>query len=340
MPSLKNMRVKPSIGKALIYRPAFAAIGILTTSLSFADAIHEPLWVENLSPMAALLAIPSQRSADIREGLSVTLHSDIATHFVSQSRSDETVFFDGETERHSLGLRWGMSSDWELSAIVPFTRHGGGFTDGYVNRLHDFFGMPDGGRSEVPEDQLRYQFASPQLDSALFESASSLGDMTLELAFMGDRQKDLQIAYAVGYKASTGDSNDWTGSGSSDLYGVARFSGAHRSELPLYWHGQLGVTSVGNSSLFGPEQRDWIWFGGLSAEWYFNQRWALIGQIDSHSAVLDSSLDALGEPAAMLSLGLRRQLSSKWAIDVSFAEDIVVESAPDIIFQASLHYRP
>lgn len=340
MPSLQSMRVKPSFGKALIYRPTFAALGFITTSLSFADAIHEPLWVENLSPMAALLALPSQRSADIRQGLSVTLHSDIATHFVSQARSDETVFFDGETQRHSVGLRWGISPDWELSAVVPFTRHGGGFTDGYVNRWHDFFGMPDGGRSEIPEDQLLYQFASPQIDSALFKSASGLGDATLELTFMGERQRDLQIAYAVGYKASTGDSSEWTGSGSSDLYGVARFSGAHRSELPLYWHGQLGVTSVGDSSLLGPEQRDWIWFGGLSAEWHFNERWALIGQIDSHSALLDSSLDALGEPAAMLSLGLRRQLNSKWAIDVSFAEDIVVESSPDIIFQASLHYRP
>ena len=334
------MRVKPSSGRALAYRVMLAVVGFFTAAYTLADSIHEPLWVENLSPMAASLAIPSQRSADIREGLSVTLHSDIATHFVSQSRSDETVFFDGETQRHSLGLRWGISSDWELSAVVPFTRHGGGFTDGYVNRWHDFFGMPDGGRSEVPEDQLRYEFTSTQIDRTLSESSSGLGDVTLELAFMGERQRDLQIAYAVGYKASTGDSNDWTGSGSSDLYGVARFSGAHRSELPLYWHGQLGVTSVGDSSLLGPEQQDWVWFGGFAAEWHFNERWALIGQIDSHSALLDSSLDALGEPAAMLSLGLRRQLNRKWAIDVSFAEDIVVESAPDIIFQASLHYRP
>ena len=42
----------------------------------------------------------------------------------------------------------------------------------------------------------------------------------------------------------------------------------------------------------------------------------------------------------MLSLGLRRQLGRQWALDVSFAEDIVVESAPDIIFHASLHFRP
>jgi hypothetical protein len=71
-----------------------------------------------------------------------------------------------------------------------------------------------------------------------------------------------------------------------------------------------------------------------------NERWALIGQIDSHSALLNSSADALGEPAAMLSLGLRRHLNKSWAVDLSFAEDIVVESAPDIIFQASIHFRP
>ena len=103
------------------------------------------------------------------------------------------------------------------------------------------FLVPDGGRSEVPEDQLRYQFTSPHTDSILSDSASGIGDATLELTYMGERQRDLQIAYAVGYKASTGDSSEWTGSGSSDLYGVARFSGAHRSELPLYWHGQLGL---------------------------------------------------------------------------------------------------
>ena len=334
------MRVKPSRGKALMHRLTFVVLGLFAAAHSFADSIREPLWVENLSPMASLVALPSQRSADIREGLSVTLHSDIATHFVSQARSDDAVFFDGETQRHSLGLRWGISSDWEFSAVLPFTKHSGGFTDGYVNRWHDFFGMPDGGRSEVPEDQLRYQFSSPQLESTLADAASGLGDVTLELTYMGERQRDLQIAYAVGYKASTGDISDWTGSGSSDLYGVARFSGAHRSELPLYWHGQLGVTVVGDSSLLGPEKQDWVWFAGLSAEWYLNERWALIGQIDSHSPLLDSPLDAVGEPAAMLSLGLRRKLNSKWAIDISFAEDIVVESAPDIIFQASLHYRP
>jgi len=100
------------------------------------------------------------------------------------------------------------------------------------------------------------------------------------------------------------------------------------------------VTHVGSSALLGPRQKEWIGFGGLSMEWLLTSHWALLAQFDSHSAILSSDLKALGEPAGMLSLGLRRSLGRHWAVDVSFAEDIVVESAPDIIFQASLHYRP
>ncbi|MDG1506506.1 MAG: DUF3187 family protein [Luminiphilus sp.] len=323
--------------RGLVIAVVFVA---LAPRLAVAERVHAPLWVENLSPMAALIGIPSQRTADIREGLSVTAHTDLATHFVAQASDNEQLFFDGESQRQSLRVRWGLSSVWELSATLPVTRHSGGFVDSYVNRWHSAFGMSDGGRSAVPEDQIRYQFDSLTQALSLARSASGRNDLTFELAHIAERQKDLQIAYAIGYKASTGNVDEWTGSGASDVYSVARFSGAHQSDLPFYWHGQLGVTHVGSSPLLGPRQKEWIGFAGLSMEWLLNSHWALLAQFDSHSAILNSDLKALGEPAGMLSLGLRRSLGRHWALDVSFAEDIVVESAPDIIFQASLHYRP
>ena len=107
-----------------------------------------------------------------------------------------------------------------------------------------------------------------------------------------------------------------------------------RAIYPFIGHGQLGVTHVGSSALLGPRQKEWIGFGGLSMEWLLTSHWALLAQFDSHSAILSSDLKALGEPAGMLSLGLRRSLGRHWAVDVSFAEDIVVESAPDIIFSS------
>ncbi len=66
------------------------------------EVIHEPLWVENISPLAQLVALPSQRSADIKQGLSVSLHTDIATHFVSQASERERVFFDGRHKSTAL----------------------------------------------------------------------------------------------------------------------------------------------------------------------------------------------------------------------------------------------
>ena len=308
--------------------------------LASAEVMHEPLWVENLSPIALLVALPSQRSADIKEGISITLHSDVATHFVSQASERERIFFDGETQKHSVNIRWGLSPEWELSAHIQSVSHDGGFVDSYVNRWHDFFGMSDGGRSELPEDQIRFQFDGIEHQALLDRSVSGQGDTKLELSYLSERQQELQIAYAIGYKASTGSSDRWLGSGAADLYGVARFSGAHQGDLPLHWHGHLGVTRVGASALLGGQQKDWLWFTGLSAEWLINDRWSLIAQLDGHSAPLSSELDALGGTAGMFSLGLRRQLSQQWALDLSFAEDIVVESAPDIIFQASLHFRP
>jgi hypothetical protein len=322
------------------WRLTSALISSLAPLAASSEVMHEPLWVENLSPLAQLVALPSQRSADIKEGISVTLHADVATHFVSQVSDSERVFFDGETQAHNVNVRWGLSPRWELSAHIRSIQHDGGFVDSYVNRWHDFFGMSDGGRSALPEDQIRFQFDRDGEQVLLDRSVSGQGDTTFELSYLSERQQELQIGYAVGYKASTGASDDWLGSGATDLYGVARFSGAHQGNLPLYWHGQLGVTRAGDSALLGAQQKDWLWFTGLSAEWLLNDRWSVIAQLDSHSALAASDLDAVGDAAGMFSLGLRRQLGRQWALDVSFAEDIIVESAPDIIFQASLHFRP
>ena len=305
-----------------------------------AERIHEPLRVENLSPLTQLIGLPAQRSADIKTGLSISWHTDIATHFVARESENERVFFDGETQKHSLDLRWGLAPNWELSAQLPFIQHGGGFLDSYVNGWHDFFGMSDGGRSQFPEDRIRYQFNGIAGQSLLEKSASGLGDVTLELARISERQRTLQTAYAFGYKAPSGSSADWTGSGASDFYGLARFSGAHLGNLRLYWHGQLGVIRVGDSDLLSAQQENWVYFAGLSAEWLLSDQWAVIVQVDSHSAPMNSELGSLGKTAGLLSLGVRRQVTQHWAVDISFSEDIIVETGPDIIFKAAIHYRP
>jgi hypothetical protein len=40
-----------------------------------------------------------------------------------------------------------------------------------------------------------------------------------------------------------------------------------------------------------------------------------------------------------LTLGARWRFAPDWSVDFNFVEDIQVETAPDVTFQASLRYR-
>ena len=95
------MRVSTSNGE--IAAASNVDLCSITSALTVSgEVIHEPLWVENLSPLAQLVALPSQRSADIKEGLSVSVHTDIATHFVSQASGRERYFLTGRHKSTAL----------------------------------------------------------------------------------------------------------------------------------------------------------------------------------------------------------------------------------------------
>ena len=91
------------------WRLTSALISSLAPLAASSEVMHEPLWVENLSPLAQAVALPSQRSADIKEGISVTLHADVATHFVSQVSDSERVFFLMGKRKRTMSMSDGVS---------------------------------------------------------------------------------------------------------------------------------------------------------------------------------------------------------------------------------------
>ena len=64
----------------LLRRLTSTFAGLLLPPTVSGEVIHEPLWVENLSPLAQLVALPSQRSADIKQGIAVSVHTVSYTH--------------------------------------------------------------------------------------------------------------------------------------------------------------------------------------------------------------------------------------------------------------------
>ncbi|WP_116367678.1 DUF3187 family protein [Parahaliea mediterranea] len=303
---------------------------------------EEPLYVKNLSPVAGLAGLPSQRSAAVGEAGSwqFALHGSLASHYVRDRASAEALNLDGETQRLALELRYAFAPDWELQLELPWLRQDGGFLDSAIDGWHDFWGMPDGGRGEAPGDVLDYRYADPALRFALRDDSSGLGDATLALQHAVYHSQGATVSLAAGYKFGSGDAGDFTGSGEGDVYAALRASGAGLAGLPLDWHAQAGYLRAGEVAMLGPRQERDLWFAGTALSWRFAGHWRLLGQLDAHAAPLDSDIDALGSTAMLLSAGLRWQPDPTWALDVTVIEDIAVETAPDVVFQLDLRYRP
>ena len=302
----------------------------------------EPLYVKNLSPVAGLLGLPSQRGAEVEPAgrFNTALHSSIANNYVLEVREQEGLKLDGETLRFAMELRYGLSPDWDVQLEIPWLEHSGGHLDSLIDSWHDLWGMSDGGRSQAERDQLDYRYLGPEAAFLLEDDTSGLGDISLSLTRAFYRSEGATASLALGYKFATGDEDDFLGSGADDAFLALRFSGDHLSGLPLQWHGQLGYLRAGSSDILGHLQERDLWFAGLSMDWVISDRWSLIAQVDAHSAPAQSRIKALGEDAIMLSLGARWRFAEGWSVDFNFVEDAQVETAPDVTFQASLRYVP
>ena len=317
---------------------ALAACCALAPLAAFSQS--EPLQITNLSPLASLRAIPAQRSVDTARGFSWAASASLSNHFTMENEGEESLLLDGQTDALTLSLRYGLPQQWDVEVTVPWRHYSGGVTDNLISSWHRLFGLPDGNRHGYPTDALHYQLSQPEHDRHLRRSVSGLGDIHVAVSRPLLAIDGGQLGISAGVKTASGRASDWLGSGAADIYALLRFSGQQLGGRPLWWHGQVGGTLAGNSNLLGPHQRRSLWFAGLAAEWRFTPRWSALMQYDGHSALLDGALEAVGEPAGMLSMAVRWRPTGHWMIDAGFSEDVVVESAPDITFLLNARYVP
>ncbi|MEQ9395497.1 DUF3187 family protein [Haliea sp.] len=320
--------------------PVVGIVGCLL-ALPVAAAATEPLYAKNLSPVAGLFGLPSSRAAELAAPgrWQFAAHAGIASHFAVDSNRRETVNLDGETWRMAFDLRYGLAEHWELQLEVPVLSHDGGSLDSLIDGWHDFWGMPDGGRKDVPRDRLDYRYVSTSGGFDLRDSSGGVGDITLALHRALYRDDSWQLSAGAGYKFASGRERDFLGSGAEDAFVVLR-AGRAAPGSRFSWQGQAGYLRAGRSDLLGPAQERDLWFAGVGMDWAWLDSLSLLLQVDSHSAPLDSSLTALGGSALLLTAGARWRFSADWTLDLGLAEDIRVETAPDVTFQASLRYRP
>ena len=80
-------------------------------------------------------------------------------------------------------------------------------------------------------------------------------------------------------------------------------------------------------------QRDFAGFAGISSSFAYNKTFALVAQVDAHTALYrDSALVQTGSYSAALSFGGSFRLDGDWRLNVGLTEDLHVNASPDIGF--------
>lgn len=301
----------------------------------------QPLYSKNLAPLSGLFGFPALReAATLPVGqFDGALFASVTNIYSVADNARESVNFDGETQRITVRLRYGLAAEWELEGELPWLQHHGGQLDHPIEQWHDLWGLPNGGREKVPRGLIDFSYQSPVASFAMAESGDGWGDLNLALVRQVWRDESAWLSARAGVKLATGNERQLCGSGSEDYYLSVNYSGAAPGARPLNWHAQLGYLRAGVSDWLGAIQERDLWFAGAGLEW---QAWTSVQlkiQLNSHAAVADSQLDQLGSSAVQLSAGIGWRFAPQWEAEFSFSEDIAVDTAPDFGVQIGLRYR-
>jgi len=325
-----------------VLSPCRIRSSLLLVAMLAAPVDAQPLYARDLSPVAGMLGFPAMREAGVLSAarVSADLVGSVANNYSVDSEDGESVNFDVETRRAALRASVGLGGGFELSAELPWLRHEGGDLDRVIETWHGWFNLPDGNREDVPRDLVDVRVSSGDSSVSLQEQVSGLGDASVALTRRLWRDDAAVISATLGAKFATGDEDELLGSGSEDYYLVINASADHRGDSPLRWHGQLGYLRAGDIAGLASVQEQDLWFAGIAMDWQLRERLSLLLQVDSHAGVADSALTQLGDTSVQLTVGGRWAFSEGWAAELSFSEDIAVNTAPDFVLQFGLRYRP
>ncbi len=317
----------------------------LSCSLSLSVKAQElvPLTTSNQNPLVAIYGLPATAPGTILSSgqAELELRVDLASSCSTSDNSDESILLDGETTRYTLALRYGIRGDFEIGMEIPYVGHSEGFLDNFIYNWHDFFGLPQGERDTLEEDQLTYAYQRNDSSISLDDEESGFGDLRFTGAWhlVGKHKGDTHhLALRSSLKLPTGDDEKLLGSGSTDL--ALWLSSSHfyqQESVGLF--ASAGMIFLTDGDLLAEQQRNIVGFGSLGAAWQIFDAVALKLQFDGHTGFYDDSDFAELGPSVQLVMGGSIAMGNDTSLDLAVSEDIVVDSAPDVVFHLALRTR-
>lgn len=258
-----------------------------------------------------------------------------ASHNINDVSGVERLRADGETTRFALTLGYGLADNFDISIEVPYLWHQSGNLDSLIDEWHDVFGFPGGSRRAREHDRLEFSYTDlPSTLVRLTDNTHGIGDIRLMAGWQLSETENHRTALRLGIKLPTGDSDDFLGSGGTDLsFGIAgdvnelwdsaRISGFYRAN----------ITYLGEPDVLVDRYNDLV--GQLS----FGLSYGILSNMDLtvqsrlRSAVYDSEIESLGRTSMSLNFGARIRVGDRYQFMIAVGEDIIPGTVPDVSFQ-------
>src|SRR6202044_2822673 len=245
-----------------------------------------------------------------------------------ENRGDESLRVDGESDTLDLTYDNALSQSWRYRFTVPIIRDSGGFLDSVIDTWHEAFGFSRGNRPFYPKGQIDY-FYSGKGNVELDHRQTSVGDIAADLGWYAVDDARRTVSLWGGLKAPTGTVADLTSDGAWDgalwVHGAVRWA---KWQLAA----ELGVAQPFGDEIFAGAAHRSSAFARFAATRVVGPLWSLRAQLDAQTGhVAGSDLRFLG-PSLQLTVGAPRRLRGRWHLEMGFAEDAAVNTAPDITF--------
>ena len=315
---------------------------IVTANSSWALDLA-PFPVRNLSPTALVHGLSIAESPHLLPAGKTSLHTsfDLVNNASLNSSGNEGILLDGESYIATLGLRYGLSDTLQVGIDLPWVWHSEGFMDSFISDWHDFFNLSNGDRDDLENDQLDYLSSQAGEERLRLQNETDgFGDLRLQLAWQFKTTEQSAFTLQTQIKAPTGDAEKLTGSEAWDFslaLSAQRNFSLSKGQGALW--GGFGVSWLGDGEVLEEDVEDFAANGWIGAGWSPLNWLALKLQIDSHTALYDSDLSELGDPAVILTMGGTLGLGENTFLDIGVGEDLNVNVSPDVTFHLNLAHR-
>ncbi len=324
--------------------PIFVACALLAASGSPPAArAGEPFLIRNDQPVGRLYGVPVGVDADpaAAPGFGLRVGLDVANSSIQMVRGSTELALDGETWVLRFAARHVWKNGWRIGIGVPVVSHQGGGTDSFIEDYHEALGLPNGNRKQRPSGRLEYRYLrNGETVFRQTDCTTGLGDVFLAVAapLARDAAGTRALDAVAGVELPTGDADRLLGSGSWDFsLGLAGADFATLAKWNLELHGGIGVLAMTDGDVLEDFQEPFAGYGDLAVGWRL-ARWLVPRvQVDFHSPFFSGTDQTpLDDWAVELVCGATVLLPGRVALDLAVAEDVAVNTAPDVVFHVGL----